>query len=137
MANILVVGGIESIRGLLHRELTDEGHTVDAIDVSDSLERHLALLNPDLVLLDLYAGNRNEMELIKLIKGMRRQLPIVIFDVYVGFDDSHSYQVQGRVLKRSVLFALKFKVRELLEQKKTQSAHDANGDPCLLVWRWQ
>ena len=85
MANILVVDDQQYVRELFSEELTDEGHQIESAYDADSLMSRLQdseHSKPDMVLLDLYLEGVKGWDLLRDIKELDPDLPVLIVTAY-------------------------------------------------------
>ena len=115
MKRILVVDDEESIRLLYKEELSDAGYQVElAVDGPDAL-RKVEQSRPDLMTVDIRMPGMDGIELVGRVRGMYRDLPIIICTAYGDFKrDFGTWASDAFLTKSSDLQELKAKIRELL-----------------------
>ncbi len=122
MANILIVDDQPYVRELLSEILTHEGYQVASVGDIQSMWRHLRDSPPDLVLLDLYLNGSKGWDVLRDIKSIDPNLPVLIvtgYDSYVN--DPRLSQAEGYIIKSISAFdELKEKIAEIL---KNGSSH--------------
>jgi DNA-binding response OmpR family regulator len=117
MKRILVVDDEEAIRSLYKEELTEAGYQVDlAADGSEAL-RKVEQARPDLMTVDLRMPGMDGIELLRRVRAMHRDLPIVICTAYGDFrSDFGTWASDAFLTKSADLKELKAKVDELLRE---------------------
>jgi CheY-like chemotaxis protein len=117
MKRILVVDDEEAIRLLYKEELTEAGYQVDlAADGSEAL-RKVEQARPDLMTVDLRMPGMDGIELLRRVRAMHRDLPIVICTAYGDFrSDFGTWASDAFLTKSADLKELKAKVDELLRE---------------------
>jgi DNA-binding response OmpR family regulator len=130
MPRILIVDDQTHVRELFSEELSHEGYRVESVADAESIWRHLKDTRPDLVLLDLYLHGFEGCELLRDIKRIDPNLPVLIVTAYDNFtDDPRLAQADGYVIKSFVsLGELKKKIAHILG-RKTSSGLDTNRHP--------
>ena len=122
MKSILIVDDQPYVRELLSEMLTREGYRVASIGDIQSMWRHLRDSPPDLVLLDLYLNGSKGWDVLRDIKSIDPNLPVLIvtgYDSYVN--DPRLSQAAGYIIKSISAFdELKEKIAEVL---KNGSSH--------------
>ncbi len=119
MANILIVDDQPSARELLSEELAHEGYQVASVDDAESIWKHLRESPPDLVLLELYLYGFEGWDVLRDIKRIDLNLPVLIVTAYDSFkEDPRLSQADGYVIKNFNVFdELKQKIADVLRQK--------------------
>ena len=122
MSSILIVDDQPHVRELLSEILTHEGYQVASVGDVQSMWRHLRDSPPDLVLLDLYLNGSKGWDVLRDIKSIDPNLPVLIvtgYDSYVN--DPRLSQAAGYIIKSISAFdELKEKIAEVL---KNGSSH--------------
>ena len=122
MSNILIVDDQPYLRELLSEILAHEGYQVASVGDIQSMWRHLRDSPPDLVLLDLYLNGSKGWDVLRDIKSIDPNLPVLIvtgYDSYVN--DPRLSQAAGYIIKSISAFdELKEKIAEVL---KNGSSH--------------
>ncbi len=117
MANILIVDDQPYVRELLSEILTHEGYQVASVGDVQSMWRNLRDSPPDLVLLDLYLNGSKGWDVLRDIKRIDPNLPVLIvtgYDSYVN--DPRLSQAAGYIIKSISAFdELKEKIAEVLK----------------------
>jgi DNA-binding NtrC family response regulator len=117
MSNILIVDDQPYVRELLSEILTHEGYQVASVGDVQSMWRHLRDSPPDLVLLDLYLNGSKGWDVLRDIKSIDPNLPVLIvtgYDSYVN--DPRLSQAAGYIIKSISAFdELKEKIAEVLK----------------------
>ena len=122
MANILIVDDQPYVRELLSEVLAREGYRVASVGDIQSIWGRLRDSPPDLVLLDLYLDGSKGWDVLRDIKSMDPDLPVLIVTAYDSYDnDPRLSQADGYIIKSfSVFDELKEKIAEVL---KNGSSH--------------
>ncbi|OQX13748.1 MAG: two-component system response regulator [Desulfobulbaceae bacterium A2] len=112
---ILLVDDEEGIHLLYSEELMDEGYTVvSAYNGSEAL-RMFAADPPDLVILDINMPDINGIEVLRLMKEQRPELPVILSSAYQEYkEDFGSWASEAYVVKSANLDELKDEVRKHL-----------------------
>lgn len=115
MKTILVVDDEEAIRLLYREELSEAGYRVQvAANASEAL-RMAQEARPDLMTIDIKMPGMDGIELLRNIREIYRDLPIVICTAYGEFKrDFGTWASDAYVTKSADLAELKGKIRELL-----------------------
>lgn len=87
MATILVVDDELGIRDLLSEILNDEGHTVELAENAAQARSHRALMQPDLVLLDIWMPDTDGVSLLKeWASGGLLTMPVIMMSGHATID---------------------------------------------------
>jgi CheY-like chemotaxis protein len=115
MKTILVVDDEEDIRLLYREELSEAGYRVDlAADGTEALRR-VQQSRPDLMTIDLKMPGMDGVELLRRVREIHRELPIIICTAYGDFKrDFGTWASDAYLTKSSDLNELKGKIREFL-----------------------
>ena len=115
MKTILVVDDEEAIRLLYQEELSEAGYKVEvAADGSEALRR-MHQSRPDLVTIDIKMPGMDGIELLRRVREIHRDLPIIICTAYGDFKlDFGTWASDAYLTKSADLAELKRQVRELL-----------------------
>lgn len=115
MKTILVVDDEEAIRLLYQEELSEAGYKVEvAADGSEALRR-MHQSRPDLVTIDIKMPGMDGIELLRRVREIHRDLPIIICTAYGDFKlDFGTWASDAYLTKSADLAELKSQVRELL-----------------------
>ncbi len=117
MKRLLVVEDEKSLCLLYKEELTKEGYKVTAVTDADSALELLKKKKFDLIITDIRMPEKNGIELITQIMGMRKDVPIIINTAYESYkDDFMTWAADSYVVKSSSLEELKSKIRDLLKE---------------------
>jgi len=115
MKKILVVDDEESIRFLYKEELEDEGFVVEIAKDGEEALAQLPLFKPDLITLDIKMPGMDGIEALKQIRGIERQVPIVMCSAYGEYkQDLTTWASDAYVVKCADLTELKTTIRKLL-----------------------
>jgi len=112
---ILLVDDEESIQLLYREEFEDEGFTVDsAYNGVDALEK-FQKDPPDLVILDINMPGMNGIEVLRQMKELRADLPIILSSAYQEYkQDFATWASEAYVVKSANMDELKATVRKHL-----------------------
>jgi DNA-binding response OmpR family regulator len=82
---VLLVDDEESIHLLYREELEEEGYEVfSAMTGEEALERFTEV-NPDIIILDINMPGMNGLEVLRRIKEINSQLPVILSSAYQEF----------------------------------------------------
>lgn len=112
---ILLVDDEESIQLLYREEFEDEGFTVDSayngIDALAKFQKD----PPDLVILDINMPGMNGIEVLRQMKELRADLPIILSSAYQEYkQDFATWASEAYVVKSANMDELKATVRKHL-----------------------
>ena len=117
---ILAVDDDQDILDCISFVLTSEGYQVKAIPSRSKLIKFIVEFNPDLIILDIYIGKDNGLEICKRLKGnmYTKHIPIII----VSADESinlavSNYQADDIIKKPFNIKEISDKVGEFLLAK--------------------
>ena len=112
---ILVVDDEKNIRILLTEELTDEGYDVVlAKNGSEALEM-IKSEKPDLITLDIKMPGEDGLSILRKIRVMEYDLPVIICSAYSVYkSDFSAVAANHYVVKSSNFDELKNKIKEIL-----------------------
>ncbi len=79
MAEVLITDDEESIRYTLSEFLTAEGHSVRTAASFEEAKNVLSQFKPDVAFVDILLGGSSGMHVLKLIKEMDSNIPVVVF----------------------------------------------------------
>ena len=115
MKRILVVDDEEAIRLLYKEELTEAGYLVQLAADGRQALRMVQKERPDLMTIDIKMPGMDGIELLRRVREIHRDLPIIICTAYGDFKQDFSTWASDAYLTKSAdLTELKDKVRELL-----------------------
>jgi CheY-like chemotaxis protein len=115
MKRILVVDDEEAIRLLYKEELTEAGYLVQVAADGPRALRMVQQERPDLMTIDIKMPGMDGIELLRRVREIHRELPIIICTAYGDFKQDFSTWASDAYLTKSAdLAELKAKVRELL-----------------------
>ena len=117
MSSILIVDDQPHVRELLSEILADEGYQVASVGDVQSIWGHLRDSPPDLVLLDLYLNGFKGWDVLRDIKRIDPNLPVLIVTAYDSYvNDPRLSQADGYIIKSLSAFdELKEKIAEVLK----------------------
>jgi len=115
MKKILLVDDEESIHLLYREELEEEGYVVhSALSGEEALEK-LSIIDPDLVILDINMPGMNGIDVLRRMKEINQNLPVILSSAYQEFkQDLASWASDDYIVKSSNLDELKSAVRKHL-----------------------
>jgi two-component system response regulator (stage 0 sporulation protein F) len=116
MARIFLVDDENHIRALYAEELAEVGHQVTTAASGRNLLRKIALLQPEVVVLDIKIGNYDGLELLQDIRNRHCSLPIILCSSYDKFkEDPRSISADYYVVKSFDLSGLKIAIQRAIE----------------------
>jgi len=115
MKKILLIDDEESIHLLYTEELEEEGYTVySAYSGEEALDK-LGDIDPDLVILDINMPGMTGIEVLRRIKDINCDLPVILSSAYPEFkQDLASCASDDYIVKSANLDELKASVKRLL-----------------------
>ncbi len=115
MKKILLVDDEESIHLLYREELEEDGYEVhSALSGEEALEQ-LSIISPDLVILDINMPGINGIDVLRRMKEIHPQLPVILCSAYQEFkQDLASWASDAYIVKSSNLEELKAAVHKHL-----------------------
>ena len=112
---ILLVDDEDGIQMLYREEFEDEGYLVDSAVNGDDALAKFRLNPPDLVVLDINMPGMNGIEVLRQMKEMRANLPVILSSAYQEYkQDFGSWASDAYVVKSANMDELKATVRRLL-----------------------
>jgi CheY-like chemotaxis protein len=115
MKTIMVVDDEEAIRLLYREELSEAGYRVQVAANGVEALQMARQARPDLMTIDIKMPGMDGIELLRRVREMYRDLPIIICTAYGDFKRDFSTWASDAYLTKSAdLTELKHKVRELL-----------------------
>jgi CheY-like chemotaxis protein len=101
---------------LYAEELAEVGHQVTTAASGRNLLRKIALLQPEVVVLDIKIGNYDGLELLQDIRNRYYSLPIILCSSYDQFkEDPRSISADYYVVKSFDLSGLKIAIQRAIE----------------------
>ena len=115
MKKILLVDDEESIHLLYREELEGEGYKVHcALNGKDALQKS-KIVSPDLIILDINMPGINGIEVLRRIKEINPNMPVVLNSAYHEYkQDIGAWASDDYIIKSTDLNDLKAAVRQLL-----------------------
>jgi DNA-binding response OmpR family regulator len=112
---ILLVDDEESIQLLYREEFEDEGYVVDsAYNGTEALARFREN-PPDLVILDINMPGMNGIEVLRQMKELRSDLPVILSSAYQEYkQDFGTWASEAYVVKSANMDELKATIRKYL-----------------------
>ncbi len=115
MKTILVVDDEEAIRLLYREELSEAGYQVQVAASASEALRMAQQSRPDLMTIDIKMPGMDGIELLRKVREIYRDLPIIICTAYGDFKrDFGTWASDAYLTKSADLAELKDKIRELL-----------------------
>ncbi len=115
MKRILVVDDEEPIRLLYQEELREAGYEVEVAADGKQALRAVEHQRPDLMTIDIKMPGMDGIELLRKVRTMHRDLPIIICSAYGDFkSDFGTWASDAYLTKSADLQELKSKIGELL-----------------------
>ncbi len=115
MKRILVVDDEEPIRLLYQEELREAGYEVEVAADGKQALRAVEHQRPDLMTIDIKMPGMDGIELLRKVRTMHRDLPIIICSAYGDFkSDFGTWASDAYLTKSADLHELKTKIGELL-----------------------
>jgi two-component system response regulator len=112
---ILVVDDERNIRLLLDEELTDEGYDVVLAENGAAALKMVAEEKPDLVTLDISMPGEDGLTILRKIREIEYDLPVIICSAYSVYkSDFSAVAADHYVVKSSNFDELKNKINEIL-----------------------
>jgi CheY-like chemotaxis protein len=112
---ILVVDDEEHVRQLFKEELTEEGYDVYLAADGEEAIRMVDEIQPDLVTLDVRMPGMDGIEVLRVLKEKRRDLPMIMCTAYPEY--KHNFGVwasEAYVVKSGDLKDLKDTIKKVL-----------------------
>ena len=115
MSTILVVDDEESIRILFREELEEEGYKVITAENGVKALEMIKRERPDLVTLDIKMPGEDGLEILREIREIDYNLPVIICSAYSTFKtDFSTVAANYYLVKSSELGELKKKIKQIL-----------------------
>lgn len=116
MKKILLVDDEEGIQLLYREEFEDEGYEVVSAYNGNEAIAKLRTDKPDLVILDINMPGMNGIEVLRQMKEMSPELPVILSSAYPEYkQDFGSWASEEYIVKSSNLDELKSTVRKYLD----------------------
>ena len=117
MKKILLVDDEESFHLLYRQVLEEEGYKVySALTGKDALQT-VKIVMPDLVVLDIYMPEMNGIEVLRELKAIKPNMPVVLYSAYPGFKhDLGAWASDDYIVKSSNPYDLKAAVSQFLSK---------------------
>lgn len=115
MKTILVVDDDANIRLLLRDDLWEKGYNIVTAVDGDEAVVSFAEEHVDLVILDIRMPKLNGIEVLKIIRGARSDVPVIIYTANPDdFEDSLSYGNTYKITKSADMMELMDTVEKVL-----------------------
>ncbi len=115
MKKILLVDDEESIHLLYREELEEEGYEVHSALSGEEALGKLKIISPDLVILDINMPGMNGIDVLRRLKEINQELPVILSSAYQEFkQDLASWASDDYIVKSSNMKELKDAVHRLL-----------------------
>lgn len=118
MKKILLVDDEPSIQIVYREEFEDEGYeVVSAVNGEEGLEK-FQTDDPDIVILDIHMPGMNGIEVLRQMKMLRPEIPVILSSAYQEFQrDISTWASEEYIVKSGNLDGLKEAVQRLLAEK--------------------
>lgn len=113
---ILVVDDEKNILKLYKAELEDEGYTVVTANSGKEAIELFEKENPDLVTLDILMPDIDGIRVLRQMKEMKPNVPVIMLTAYDYRDDFSVWVSDAYVVKSSDLTSLKATIKQILEK---------------------
>jgi DNA-binding NtrC family response regulator len=118
MPRILVVDDEVNVRKLYTQELEDEGHEVVTASTGTEALHHIEGAAADLVILDIKLELENGLDVLRRMKEVQPDLPVILNSGYSTYrDDFSSWLADAYLVKSSDTSELLATVRDVLETR--------------------
>jgi two-component system, response regulator, stage 0 sporulation protein F len=116
MKRILLVDDEEGIQLLYREEFEEEGFEVESAYNGDEALEKFKANPPDLVVLDINMPGRNGIEVLRQMKELRPELPVILSSAYQEYkQDFGSWASEEYIVKSANLDDLKAAVHRYLD----------------------
>ena len=113
---ILLVDDEEGIQLLYREEFEDEGYTVDSAYNGEEALDHFKKNPPDLVILDINMPGMNGIEVLRQMKEIQPELPVILSSAYQEYkQDFGTWASEEYIVKSANMDELKAAVRKYLD----------------------
>jgi DNA-binding NtrC family response regulator len=114
---VMIVDDEESIRSLCALELAEEGYNVITTGVCQEVPELIASAQPSAIVLDIRIDDCDGLELLKEIKEIHPDLPIILYTAYDSYrEDDKSVAADHYVVKSFNLSELKEKLAQVIRR---------------------
>lgn len=115
MKKILLVDDEENIRFIYSEEFTDDGYEIIAAENGIEALKLFEQERPDLVILDIQMPGMNGIEVLRRMKTLNAEVPVILSSAYPEFkQDLGVWASEEYVVKSSDLSILKEAVRKYI-----------------------
>ncbi len=112
---ILLVDDEEGIQLLYREEFEDDGYTVDSAYNGEEALEIFRKTPPDLVILDINMPGMNGIEVLRQMKEMKPDLPVILSSAYQEYkQDFGTWASEEYIVKSANMDELKAAVRKYL-----------------------
>lgn len=113
---ILIVDDEKNILKLYKAELEDEGYTVVTASSGKEALEVFEREKPDLVTLDILMPDMDGIQVLRQMKEMKHQIPVIMLTAYDYRDDFSVWVSDAYVVKSSDLATLKSTIKQIIEK---------------------
>jgi DNA-binding response OmpR family regulator len=118
MKKILIVDDEKNILRLYQAELMEAGYTVLTAGSGKEAMEIFEKDPPDLVTLDINMPDMNGIEVLRKMKEMRKEIPVIMLTAFDYRDDFGVWSAETYVVKASDTTELKKTIKNLLDKKE-------------------
>ncbi|MFQ3573236.1 MAG: response regulator [Thermodesulfovibrionales bacterium] len=117
---ILVVDDEKNILKLYKAELEDEGYDVITANSGKEALEVFEKENPDLVTLDILMPDIDGIRVLRQMKEIRPNVPVIMLTAYDYRDDFSVWVSDAYVVKSSDLTSLKSTIKQIIDKTKQE-----------------
>ena len=116
MAKVLVVDDDQSLRMLYEKELSEDGHQVEAVSSGHDALKSIDASRPDVVVLDIKMDGMDGLTVLDEIMKKDKTIAVILNTAYSTFkSDFTTWSADAYVVKSSDLSELKQTIRQVLQ----------------------
>ena len=129
MNTILLIEDEWAVRELFRIELASEGVNIVATGEADSIREKMRVLNPDLVILDIYMKGKLRWDVLVEIKKENPKVPLIVVNDFDDYSKDPRFMLVSDCWIKSDRFGdLKQKIREVLQGKQKSLLQRQRGE---------